>query len=335
MKRFWNIPAKSFSILGRRGHAGILLTLLLLVVYNEKITAARLPQLPPNVHRVLFLGASITYAGQYVTDIEAYYITHYPQLHIEFMNAGLPSETVSGLSEPGHAGGRFPRPDLHERLKRVLAITKPDLVFTDYGINDGIYMPLDEQRFQKFKDGINWLQEEIVKTGARIIFLTPTVFDEQTGKIRGYANVIDLYSDWLLSRRYVVNWEVVDIHWPMTKYLQDQRRNDSSFTFAKDGVHPDDLGHWLMAQQILLYLGEKEVLNAGDIKTAIKDHPAADRIFQLVSERQSIMKDAWLTAAGHKRPDMNKGLPIEQARIKYAEIEKQIIDLNRVAKESE
>ncbi len=145
MKRFWNIPIKLFCILGKRVHGGILLTLLLLVVYNEKIIAARLLQLPPNVHKVLFLGNSITYSGQYVTDIEAYYIIHYPQLHIEFMNAGLPSETVSGLSEPGHAGGRFPRPDLHERLKRVLALTKPDLVFADYGMNDGIYMPFDEQ----------------------------------------------------------------------------------------------------------------------------------------------------------------------------------------------
>src|SRR2546425_2764856 len=40
---------------------------------------------------------------------------------IEFLNLGLPSETVSGLSEEGHAGGQFPRPDLLERLARVLA----------------------------------------------------------------------------------------------------------------------------------------------------------------------------------------------------------------------
>jgi len=35
----------------------------------------------------------------------------------EILNLGLPSETVSGLSEPNHAGGAFPRPDLHERTR--------------------------------------------------------------------------------------------------------------------------------------------------------------------------------------------------------------------------
>ncbi|HEY4208603.1 MAG TPA: nucleoside hydrolase, partial [Puia sp.] len=64
---------------------------------------------PKRVHRILFLGNSITYDGRYITDLETYYTIHYPGRHFEFINEGLPSETVSGLSEPGHAGGKFPR----------------------------------------------------------------------------------------------------------------------------------------------------------------------------------------------------------------------------------
>ena len=71
--------------------------------------------LDSSVHKVLFLGNSITYAGNYITGMEAYYSAWHPQYAITFMNLGLPSETVSGLSEEGHADGRFPRPDLHER----------------------------------------------------------------------------------------------------------------------------------------------------------------------------------------------------------------------------
>ena len=104
-----------------------------------------------SVKRIVFLGNSITYTGQYVSYIEAYMTLHYPARHIEYVNVGLPSETVSGLSEPGHAGGVFARPDLHERLERVLAKTKPDLIFACYGMNDGIFMPFDEDRFQKYK----------------------------------------------------------------------------------------------------------------------------------------------------------------------------------------
>src|SRR5829696_7424033 len=74
----------------------------------------------PGAKRVLVLGDSITHGGQYVEYIEAYFVTRFPDRHLEFINVGLPSETVSGLSEPGHAGGQFPRPDLHERLGRVL-----------------------------------------------------------------------------------------------------------------------------------------------------------------------------------------------------------------------
>ena len=103
-----------------------------------------LSPLPASVRRVVVLGNSITYAGTYVTFIDAYFRLHYPNQPVEFINLGLPSETVSGLSEDGHADGKFPRPDLHERLSRLLTLTKPDLVIACYGMNDGIYLPLDK-----------------------------------------------------------------------------------------------------------------------------------------------------------------------------------------------
>src|SRR5690348_6368949 len=135
-----------------------------------------------NVHRIVFLGDSITYAGHYVEDIEAYYVTCFPDHHFEFLNLGLPSETVSGLSEPGHAGGKFPRPDLHWRLNRVLEKARPDLVFACYGMNDGIYLPFSDERFQKFKDGMEWLHEQVVAPGAKLIHVTPPTFDGVTAR---------------------------------------------------------------------------------------------------------------------------------------------------------
>src|SRR4051812_28455840 len=197
----------------------------------------------PNISRIVFLGNSITWAGNYVNDVEAYLRMQYPQRQWEFINVGVPSETVSGLSEPGHAGGAFPRPDLHERLARVLWQTKPDLVFACYGMNDGIYLPLDSGRVQKFKDGINWMHDEVVKTGARLIHLTPPVYDESRSTSIGYEYVLDRYSNWLLGLKRSRNWEVIDIHHPMQKYLQAHRRVDAvfkvdGFELAPDGVHP-------------------------------------------------------------------------------------------------
>src|SRR5258708_23755619 len=118
----------------RRSSFAILILVLVLLPCRPSLAQQR-AELPPGVKRVLFLGDSITYGGHYVCDVEAYFVTRYPERKIEFINEGLPSETVSGLSEPGHAGGQFPRPDLHERLARVLAGTKADLVFACYGMN--------------------------------------------------------------------------------------------------------------------------------------------------------------------------------------------------------
>ena len=284
--------------------------------------AAQTPPLPDNAKRILFLGNSITYSGQYVSYIEAYLTLRYPEKQLEFINVGLPSETVSGLSEPDHAEGAFPRPDLHERLARVLANIKPDLVFACYGMNDGIYLPFDDSRFQKFREGIVWLHNQIKKSGASIIHITPPVYDERKGP--AYANVIDIYSDWLISCRYTANWEVIDLHWPMRKHLEAQRRVDPTFKFAEDGVHANATGHFIMAREILLHLGETALDTVTDIHTALAKYKNGDAILPLVEKRQAIMKDAWLTATGHKRPGMRVGMPITEAQKASDEIGKQI-----------
>ncbi len=284
---------------------------------------------PPTVRRVLFLGNSITYAGKYVTAIAIYYRSHYPNQPIEFINAGLPSETVSGLSEDGHAGGQFPRPDLHERLGRVLAQTKPDLVFTSYGMNDGIYLPFDETRFQKFKDGIEWLHDEVVKTGAAVVHLTPPIYDDLKGGQPGYGAVLDQYSDWLLEQKTAKDWRVIDVHYPMKEFLDAHRKVDSAynvagFALAEDGVHPGDVGHWIMARTILSGLGAKTIASAPDLKTAMASVPNAVQFIELITEQQTLMKDAWLTATGHKRPGLKAGLPLEAAKAKAVAIDMQI-----------
>src|SRR2546423_15385360 len=88
-------------------------------------------------HHIIFLGDSITYSGQYIDDLQMA-LRNFPKgAELEFLDLGLPSETVSGLTEPGHANGAFPRPNLHDRLQRLLELTRPDLVIACYGMDDG------------------------------------------------------------------------------------------------------------------------------------------------------------------------------------------------------
>jgi len=285
-----------------------------------------------NVKTVLFLGNSITWAGTYVNDIEAYFRFKYPERNIEFINVGLPSETVSGLSEPGHANGEFPRPDLHERLARVLQQIKPDLVFACYGMNDGIYLPFDSTRFKKFKEGILWLHDEVNKTGAEIIHITPPDYDEVRGKSKGYSFVLDIYADWLLSLRQSMQWQVIDIHYPMKRYLQAHRQADAkfgldAFALAEDGIHPGETGHWIMAREVLVYSGFKELERVPGILQALKQNTDPLKLTKLVTERQNMLRDSWLTATRYLRPGLPEGLPLAPAQAKALEMMNEIKQL--------
>ena len=292
--------------------------------------------------RVIFLGDSITYSGQYIDVVAAYLAVKYPQQKCELIDLGLPSETLSGLSEPGHAGGSFPRPDVHERLGRVLEKTKPDLVVACYGMNCGMYYPLSKERMEKFQSGILRLREAAEKAGAQVLHITPPVFDAEPIKARtlpaglaeyrqpyiGYNEVLDAYSKWLVEQR-TKGWLVVDLHGPMNNYIAEHRKSDPKFTLAGDGVHMNGTGHWVAAQQLLLGLQapEEEIKKATSAEELLKKYPHGLEVLKLAEQRNHILRDSWLSDIGHKRPGIAPGLPVEEAKKKAAEITSRIQEL--------
>lgn len=259
--------------------------------------------------RIAVLGDSITQDGRWVADLTAWMEDR--GLTADVINVGLGSETVSGLSEEGHAGGQFPRPDVAERLDRVLRVVTPDLVLAMYGMNCGIYQPLDEGRFAKFKEGVTRLHDAVEKTGARIIHLTPPVYDRRPDNpgpagAADYDAVLAAYSDWLLSKR-ADGWSVIDVHGPMKAALTARRVKEPGFTFAADCVHPDDEGHWAICRAVLAGVGDDAA--AGDPDLPQKLGPFLPE----VTERMHLLRDAYREAAGHARPGTPKGPPIGEA----------------------
>ncbi|MBL9140074.1 MAG: hypothetical protein JNK85_29650 [Verrucomicrobiales bacterium] len=278
--------------------------------------------------RVVFLGDSITYAGEYIEFVETWIRIHRPASTVELWNMGLPSETVSGLSEPGHAGGAFPRPDLHERLGRVLEKTKPDLVVACYGMNDGIYYPYATERMEKFQDGIRRLRERARTAGAAVLHLTPPVFDpvplaghtlpagrdEYRSPYTGYNEVLDRFSEWLVVQQNQ-GWNVIDTHRPMNQFLADRRRSDPKFLLAGDGVHANSQGHWLIAREILRKVGADDAILSADSPTALlASHPRGNDILGLVQQKQRLLRDSWLSETRHTRPGMTPGRPLVEAQ---------------------
>ena len=264
--------------------------------------------------KIVFFGDSITYGGEYVVFFERWLTVNHPELNPEVLNQGIPSETVSGLSEPGHLRHGFPRPDLRERLDRALKALTPDLVIACYGINCGIYMPLEEERFAKYKEGVKRLKNEVEAQGGKIIFMTPPVYDKPNPKF-DYDDVMATYAKWLVSKRKD-GWKVIDLHTVMKKSLAKKRDNDPKFKYSRDGVHPGGEGHELMAQQIIDFFAVKPPLK--------NPHPNAyGRMMMFLRERMRAKRDAWLTEIGHKRP-MRKGKPMAEADKVAAENTKRI-----------
>lgn len=286
---------------------------------------------PPDVRKILFLGDSITYSGQYIEILETWLRMRFPKWTGEIHNAGLPSETVSGLSEEGHAGGAFPRPDLHERLGRVLNLVKPDLVIACYGMNDGIYLDFDETRFKRFQEGMLKLRSTAAESGASVIHVTPPAYDPPAGQKAGfsYNRVLDRYSEWLVSKRSE-GWTVIDLHTHMNKHLAAKRLDNAAYRLAPDGVHPTEAGHWVIAQPLLKHFGAPErVLNWKSPSDLQAIHPQGEALLKLVQQKQRMMKDTWLSEAGHKRPGMNKGLKLAEAQSQAARLDGQIASMAR------
>ncbi|MEH6307099.1 SGNH/GDSL hydrolase family protein [Olivibacter sp. CPCC 100613] len=295
------------------------------------VCAQEVPYPLENAKRILFLGNSITYSGDYITMFETAIHVQYPTSRPELINLALPSETVSGLSEPNHAEGKFPRPYLFNRLSSVLQKTKPiDIAFACYGMNDGIYLPFDEKRFEAYQSGMIRLRDSLEAAGVkRIVFMTPPVHDDKQQGVNGYNLVLDRYSKWLLMQRKLRGWEVIDLHFPMRAYLEKKRAKEANFRLAEDGVHPGKEGHWLMAKRILHYFNIAGVSTNTTLDEFLESHSYVGQLYQVISRRQSLMKDAWLTYTGHERPGMTIGLPIEEALMQYEQLEEEILAIKR------
>src|SRR5215216_3031855 len=180
--------------------------MLALLATMANLSAAAPASNLKDARRIVFLGDSITYAGDYVTDFECWLPSH--GANAEVLNLGLPSETASDLTpteqqETHIKPHGFPRPVVSERLGRVLEKTRPDWVFACYGMNDGSSLPQNDEGFARFQAAMENLKAAVEKAGARrFIILTPSVHDTGPGKpISAHDAMLKRFSDWLLERR--------------------------------------------------------------------------------------------------------------------------------------
>ncbi len=301
------------------------------------LAAADQPSVPglDGIRRMAFLGDSITQGGEYVVDVECWLLSR--GLRIEVVNLGLGSETASDLTEAENADHLhrhgFGRPAISERLDRALAAVKPDVVIACYGMNDAGSLPADDQGTQRYAEAVTRLRERCLKAGAqKVVIASPPVKEAKADQWAKNIHDQNLgrYTAWLLSMKST-GWDVVDIHTPMRKALDDARVQKPDFAFAKDSVHPGREGHWVMASAILSQHFGADLAGIANAEQLFPQNGAEIR--KLVKERMQVRFAAWMTAIGHQRPGVpggpkaKPGLPLDQAEAKAAELTARIAAL--------
>ena len=120
------------------------------------------------------------------------------------------------------------------------------------------------------------------------------------------------YTKWLLSLKDDRVERVIDARQPMIDYNAKRRRENPEYAMSKDGVHFNQDGHRIIADKLLASWG---------YNPKAKVDPELQK---LASKRQLLLRDAWITHCGHKRPKTKVGLPLKEAQKEAASIWEQI-----------
>lgn len=203
----------------------------------------------PDNSRVCFLGDSITQANGFVSHIVEYYHDNFKESNINFYNCG-----IGGTSSAS----------LFQFFDSDVVVHKPTHIVLMEGINasqrDILSKPQSDERyavlknaFEAFKKNYAIMCEKCKETGAELILCTLPPYAEyqkEGGNILpGAYALLSSYADFQRQFARENGYELIDIHAYMTKAMQTQT------LYGNDRVHPNALGHFVMAKCILEHQG--------------------------------------------------------------------------------
>ncbi len=220
--------------------------------------------------RWLAVGDSITHGGTYHAWVYLYYATRFPAMKLEVRNGGISGDTAPG------AVRRYDW-DLQPWHGTVATVM---LGMND--VNRGLYDQVPptpqnlEQRaaaIQKYKDNFTILAERLKKDNLRLIFMTPSPFDDTadlaTPPSKGVNDALGKCGDFVKELAPKMGATVVDLHEPLTALNHRLQAADPKATFGgPDRVHPGAPGHFAMAYYILKAQGMPSLVSELDIDAA-------------------------------------------------------------------
>ena len=222
-----------------------------------------------NSTKVIFLGDSITEAGVYDNEVgvQSGDTLIYPKYsgfitllkndmedNIELIGKGISGNKVSNLLE---------------RYKEDVLSLNPDIVFIYIGIND-VWHKYDfgtGTDILFYENGLRKIITDIKSNGARVVLCTPTVIGENKGEftlVNKFKDIetmeimngdLDAYSDVIRKLSSELDTDLVDLRKIFVNYiLENNPNNEPAGITTYDGVHLNDLGNKLIADEMLKFL---------------------------------------------------------------------------------
>lgn len=228
---------------------------------------------------VVFYGDSITAQRLYTRDVEDFVLTRYPNLHVRFVNAGVPGDSTRG----GYAG------TMQERVQRDVAPFKPTMITLMLGMNDGGWGTGSAEIDAAFQNGYREVLGAMRKAvpGASVTLINPTPYDEITHgtEFPGYSRVIDKFADDVsgigaeLQKAGDKSILLADFHRPLTGMLQRGAEQFPQLAplIVPDRIHPSETGHWVMAAALLSAWHVSPIVSRVELNAANAEVIAKDR----------------------------------------------------------
>jgi lysophospholipase L1-like esterase len=211
---------------------------------------------------VCYVGDSITHGGTYHSIVTLYYVTRFPDRPMRFYNEGIGGDRASTIMS-----------DERYRLNVDILGKKPTVASIMLGMNDigrNDYAPgksgpeIEARRAASlvtYHDTMQKLIESLQKSGARLILITPSIYEEEPKfSDPGTPAELTLGSNAALGkcalqvREFAKQYHtgIADFWGTMNAVNEEQRKSDPLFSVVgPNRVHPGPIGHFVMAYAFL------------------------------------------------------------------------------------
>jgi hypothetical protein len=135
------------------------------------------------------------------------------------------------------------------------------------GMNDAGYVPWDDPIFNAFKTGYKSLLDQAAAgaPGVRFTLIQASPYDEITHgtEFPGLSGTIQRYGQFAADLGKEKGFSVADFNTPVTAALRASMSANPSFAslLIPDRIHPSEMGHWIMAEELMRCWGASPVVS--------------------------------------------------------------------------